>query len=205
MNITPSASVLAGSALLSLQGDLTGSQAVLNGWSLSAGAAEGYATGNPAYLSLSTGRFYATPGLELWSSSNGGGAWSPITPYDLTFDGTYVSFGTTASLDNCGYAISGISVLPGDVNLDGRVDINDLTIVLNNYDKAGMTWTQGSMDGDPTGTVDINDLTIVLDNYGSAVVLSPAPGMSPVPEPAGLLLLAAGLAGLLAYAWRKHK
>ena len=53
--------------------------------------------------------------------------------------------------------------MPGDANVDGKVDINDLTIVLANYNQTGMTWAQGEFTGD--GTVDINDLTIVLANY----------------------------------------
>ena len=56
--------------------------------------------------------------------------------------------------------------LPGDANLDGKVDINDLTIVLANYGQTGMTWAQGEFTGD--GTVDINDLTIVLAHYGNS-------------------------------------
>ena len=53
-----------------------------------------------------------------------------------------------------GYFLS--PAIPGDANLDGRVDINDLTIVLAHYGSAGMAWTQGEFTGD--GTVDINDL-----------------------------------------------
>ena len=92
---------------------------------------------------------------------------------------------------------------PGDANGDGKVDINDLTIVLTNYNQTGLTWSQGCMDGDPTGKVDINDLTIVLSNYnttyGSGAIRA-------VPEPCALLfLLGAGMAGLLAYAWRRRR
>ena len=49
--------------------------------------------------------------------------------------------------------------ISGDANLDGRVDINDLTIVLAHYGQSG-EWVQGEFTG--SGTVDINDLTIVL-------------------------------------------
>ena len=56
--------------------------------------------------------------------------------------------------------------LPGDANLDGTVDINDLTIVLAHYNQTGMGWTQGEFTGD--GTVDINDLTIVLAHYNQS-------------------------------------
>ena len=33
--------------------------------------------------------------------------------------------------------------LMGDANLDGKVDINDLTIVLAHYGQTGMTWSHG--------------------------------------------------------------
>jgi hypothetical protein len=91
---------------------------------------------------------------------------------------------------------------PGDANGDGQVDINDLTIVLANYNQVGDAWSQGAMDGDPSGTVDINDLTIVLSNYG---VTYTAGGPQGVPEPCAVTLLAAGLVGLLAYAWRRRR
>jgi hypothetical protein len=92
--------------------------------------------------------------------------------------------------------------LPGDANLDGKVDINDLTIVLAHYGQTGMTWSTGEFTGD--GTVDINDLTIVLAHYNDSVGLSAA-GMAAVPEPSCLALLGIGGAGLLACAWRKRK
>ena len=81
--------------------------------------------------------------------------------------------------------------MPGDANADGQVDINDLTVVLANYNRMG-GWSQGEFTG--SGTVDINDLTIVLAHYGQTSIA----GISAVPEPAGILLLAAGAFGLLA-------
>jgi hypothetical protein len=88
--------------------------------------------------------------------------------------------------------------LAGDANLDGTVDINDLTIVLTNFGKSGMAWNGGDFNGD--GKVDVNDLTIVLSNFGATVgASSPAT----VPEPCTLGLLAAGVAGLLAFGWWK--
>ena len=92
---------------------------------------------------------------------------------------------------------------PGDANGDGRVDINDLTIVLSNFGKTGCAWSQGSMDGDLAGRVDINDLTIVLSSFGQSVGTA-AGSLSAVPEPGAALLLAAALVGLLGYARRKR-
>jgi hypothetical protein len=93
------------------------------------------------------------------------------------------------------------TLLPGDANGDGKVDINDLTIVLAHYDQSGTGWAQGEFTGD--GKVDINDLTIVLAHYNQSFGSS-AGGMSAVPEPGALAALAAGLLGFLAYAWRKR-
>ena len=59
-------------------------------------------------------------------------------------------------------------------------------------------WCQGDFNYD--GTVNGADLNIVLSNYNQHLSVGAA-----VPEPSTLLLAAAGLAGLLAYAWRKRK
>ena len=90
--------------------------------------------------------------------------------------------------------------IAGDANLDGKVDINDLTIVLAHYNQTGASWGTGDFTG--SGTVDINDLTIVLAHYGQSSGSSA--GMAAVPEPGMLVLLAVGLIGLLTYAWRKQ-
>ena len=104
-----------------------------------------------------------------------------------TYNGTPSAF---ALLKNSG---------PGDANGDGRVDVNDLTIVLTNFGKTGTSWTQGEFTGD--GTVDINDLTIVLSNFGKTYGSS----LTAVPEPSALLLIASALLGWLACTWGRNQ
>ena len=73
------------------------------------------------------------------------------------------NFGTSTS----GSPLTQTVLFGGDANRDGQVDIEDLTILLTNFGKTGMTWEQGNFDGDPT--VDIEDLTILLTNFGRSV------------------------------------
>jgi MYXO-CTERM domain-containing protein len=92
--------------------------------------------------------------------------------------------------------------LPGDANGDGRVDVNDLTIVLSDFGKSsGMSWSTGDFNGD--GRVDVNDLTTVLSNFGQSLG-SASIRTAAVPEPAGAALAAVGLLGLVAYARRRR-
>ena len=75
-------------------------------------------------------------------------------------------------------AVESQSFLPGDANLDGKVDFADLVIVARNYGKtSGVTWVDGDFNGD--GSVGFDDLVILARNYGHAL-----------PQPAGTALLA---------------
>ena len=128
--------------------------------------------------------------------------WSGVNPTDGNLN---IVFGPGWGLNTSQLFSSGdvIVAAAGDANCDGRVDINDLTVVLAHFNQTGMGWTQGSMDGDPTGTVDVNDMTIVLANYGNTYGASS--GMAAVPEPTCVVLLAASAASLLALARRKRR
>ena len=138
----------------------------------------------------------------MWSYN--GSAWSAYAANDLTFDGNFASFTVTA-LNGYDYAVAAVPSLPGDANGDGRVDVNDLTIVLTNFGQTGMTWSQRlPWTATPPARVDINDLTIVLANFGQTAGASAA-GLAAVPEPATLWLLAGGLLGLFARVWRKGR
>ena len=64
----------------------------------------------------------------------------------------------------------GRSVRPGDTNLDGDVDTEDLTTAIINFTSAGgigKTWADGDVDGD--GDVDTSDLTTAIVNFTGAL------------------------------------
>ncbi len=53
---------------------------------------------------------------------------------------------------------------PGDANLDGRIDLNDFSLLKANFGMNGTTWGQGDFDGD--GDVDLEDFTALKDGFG---------------------------------------
>ena len=57
-----------------------------------------------------------------------------------------------------------ITILPGDAELDGDVDSNDLGILVNFFGQGSLFFEQGDFDGD--GTVTSADLGILLNNFG---------------------------------------
>lgn len=99
-------------------------------------------------------------------------------------------------------------VLLGDANLSGKTDVGDLTRLLNNYNKPGMTWLNGDFTGD--GTVNVADLTLLLNNYNKSVggVVAQSGsliGGSPVPEPSTICLVLIGCAMSVAYRLRGRR
>jgi streptogramin lyase len=90
--------------------------------------------------------------------------------------------------------------IAGDANGDGKVDINDLSVVLTNYDRSGINWAQGDFNGD--GTVNISDLSNVLTNYDKTA--GATAGFRAVPEPTSLSLLVMLVVALLGGGWQGH-
>jgi len=96
-----------------------------------------------------------------------------------------------------GHVISGSilhvpqTVLAGDLNADGFVGVDDLNIVLVNWNQ---TVTPGDLLlGDPTdeGFVGVDDLNVLLANW-NAGTLPPSEALALVPEPASWAVLACG-------------
>ena len=81
--------------------------------------------------------------------------------------------------------------LLGDANVDGHVDLTDLSTVLNNFGSSTSAWTSGNFDGG--STIDLTDLSDVLNNFGaassSASAGSLASATSSAPEPTSLAAL----------------
>lgn len=85
------------------------------------------------------------------------------------------------------------AVIPGDLTEDGFVGIEDLDLILANWEQAGITagdHTRGDANND--GLVNADDLALVQGNWG---YLLPGFTAGAVPEPATLAML--GLMGLI--------
>ena len=80
--------------------------------------------------------------------------------------------------------------MAGDVNHDGWVDDDDLSILLANWGGESGEWTLGELSG--TIPVDDDDLSLLLANW-----TGPEPSGAAVPEPCTILLLGSGAALLV--------
>ena len=100
-----------------------------------------------------------------------------------------------------------VTVMPtyaGDFNLDGVVDDADRDIWTANFG-LGTAWQRGDVNYD--GAVNGLDYDLWRQNVGKAPLggdVAGSAGVIGVPEPGTLALLAAGLLGLVACAWRRR-
>jgi len=78
--------------------------------------------------------------------------------------------------------------LPGDGDTDDFVGIQDLNLVLNNWNTDIFGWNNGDFDGN--GFIGIADLNIVLGNW-NAGTSPPAEATVVIPEPTSLIIIAA--------------
>ena len=105
-----------------------------------------------------------------------------IRSADTVFYSGVTSSGGLVTINGWTQQDASLSIaLPGDAELNGKVDVNDLTIVLAHYGQTGMSWTTGDFQGD--GKVDVNDLTIVLRAMAKAWGCRPQWRPCPSPRP----------------------
>lgn len=147
---------------------------------------------------------FADPGLDValftlssGSASRGAFGLTGSEVFITDFTGVFATFAFDFDLGLFGGAgaaapgdgIDALEVMAvGDANLDGLVNIGDLTLLAGNFGLApgALAWTQGDFNND--GLINIGDLTILAGSFG----LTTAPSATTVPEPASLLLLALG-------------
>ena len=138
------------------------------------------------------------------------GSWTGARP-TLTlveanvWNGTAAVLGTNGTVAVRGDSTTADTLLPGDANRDGAVDLSDFAILSGNYLKPGLskTWDQGDFNSTATGTneVDLSDFAILSGKYNqkaappsNTVVAVAAVGA--VPEPASLVIASLGVLGL---------
>ncbi len=86
-------------------------------------------------------------------------------------------------------------LVPGDVNLDGVVDIFDVNLVSAHWGESGPV---GDANGD--GVVNIFDVNLISNNWST-----PGGGASAVPEPATLTPMLIALLGVAYLRWWRRR
>ena len=119
-----------------------------------------------------------------------------LDPYEPTYVGQLGSGQWNLDL----VIVGGPTVVAGDADCDGDVDINDLSALACNWgETVGQQWLDGNFDHD--GDVDVNDLAALAGNWGygteGGMSLDDAMGSTGIPEPASLALLGLGAMALL--------
>jgi hypothetical protein len=183
----------------------------LTAGAIAAGSSNGDFTSSAAWdipVQIATGTY--TPSATTGDGSQVGlkMAYTPGTKIDLIRGSAATDWtieeAVTAGIVNAKTGLSSTTTVkagPGDANLDGTVDFNDLVALAQNYNTSGKTWFHGDFTYD--GTVDFNDLVQLAQNYNQPVPSDPAfasasfdadlaRAFASVPEPGTSALVGAG-------------
>ena len=92
---------------------------------------------------------------------------NPQAPVAIDLNGdSFLDVVTANRSDNVSVLIN-LTLCPGDLDDDGLVTLDDLSILLSNFGTiAGANPEDGDLDGD--GDVDLTDLSILLSNFGTS-------------------------------------
>ncbi len=128
--------------------------------------------------------FVGIDDADLWQTTlDGGHIGTVVVRYDYTPAGS-----STGGPPNGTGACASCGPLPGDVNLNGFVGLEDMDIILGNWNQSIEGWNNGDLTGE--GFVGLDDLDIVLGNWNAGT----PPILEVVPEPAtGAFLLGSSL------------
>ena len=139
---------------------------------------------------------------SLLTASYDGGLWDAGQFRDSSESTSGLTLGW---FDNGSSKVTVMATYAGDFNLDGVVNSQDLDIWKANVGTSAATWQMGDANHD--GVVNGLDLDLLRANVGLPQLAGGSLGdvsAAEVPEPGTLALLAAGLIGMLAYAWKKR-
>ncbi len=105
---------------------------------------------------------------------------------DLLFEGDHAREGS--------YTLEVVTSPMGDANMDGTVDVLDLSVLANNFGGGDKVWEDADFNDD--SVVDVLDLTVFANHFGEGGGSAGEAGQ--VPEPATMALVCMGAAAALA-------
>ncbi|MCC6682957.1 MAG: hypothetical protein IT445_18820 [Phycisphaeraceae bacterium] len=123
----------------------------------------------------------------------------------ITTVGLYNFSSEAMNFDIDEFLIRQASLVMGDANGDGMVNLADLQILGDHWQLTTASWTEGDFTGD--GNVNLADLQIIGDNwgYGTNVDMKLEDGLAAtgmtIPEPESIVLM---LSALITFACRRH-
>jgi hypothetical protein len=145
-------------------------------------------------VNQSTSQTIANGSFTFNKNTNNGmttATWTAMSPLP---DGRYVATLNGAGVTNAGGTpIAGspalnFTVLAGDADNDGDVDVSDLGVLATHWQQSGQTFSGGNFDYSPNGSVDVNDLGLLATNWQKSLAAPSAPFAKPARKTASRLI-----------------